>query len=62
MSGVVGRAAVRAVLSAAVDAAGAGRGRLLLVTGEAGIGKSRLLADAIEQARSSGFRVAFAVP
>ena len=40
-----------------VDAA-SGRGRTLLITGEAGIGKTRLLGAIIRQARSLGFGVA----
>ena len=36
------------------------RGRLLLIEGPAGIGKSRLLAEARERARAAGFRELYA--
>jgi tetratricopeptide (TPR) repeat protein len=56
----VGRAAVHAALGAAVDAAVDGRGRLLLVTGEAGIGKTTAAQDIAERARARGARVVWA--
>jgi DNA-binding CsgD family transcriptional regulator len=40
-----------------IDAACAGEGRVALIEGRAGIGKSRLLAEARERARSAGMRV-----
>ena len=47
----------RARLATALDAAGAGRGSLILVEGEAGLGKSALLALAAELAAERGLRV-----
>jgi DNA-binding CsgD family transcriptional regulator/tetratricopeptide (TPR) repeat protein len=47
----------RARLATALDAAGAGRGSLILVEGEAGLGKSALLALAAELALERGLRV-----
>lgn len=52
---LVGREAERAALRALVDDARAGRGGALVVRGEAGIGKSALLADA--EAYGADFRV-----
>jgi hypothetical protein len=51
----VARAGAMAELSAALDAAHHAHGRLLVVTGEAGIGKSRLAEEAAQ--RADGFRV-----
>ncbi|MBN1484574.1 MAG: tetratricopeptide repeat protein [Chloroflexia bacterium] len=51
---LVGRAAERAQLEAALDALDAGRGQVLLITGEAGIGKSRLVGELIHLARERG--------
>jgi DNA-binding CsgD family transcriptional regulator len=45
------------VLSAAVTAAREGAGRVVVVDGPAGIGKSRLLAEAIARGRDAGMRV-----
>ena len=44
-------------LTACLDAARAGRPQLILLTGEAGIGKSRLLAALADRARAAGDRV-----
>jgi hypothetical protein len=55
---LVGREQQQRALAAAVDAAGAGAGGLLLVTGEAGIGKTALVAAGLGRARESGAIVA----
>jgi tetratricopeptide (TPR) repeat protein len=51
-----GREAELGALAAALDDARAGHGRMVLVTGEAGIGKSALLASLAERATAQGFR------
>ncbi len=53
----VGRSRELAALSAAIEDARAGRGRTIVLTGEPGIGKSRLLEEAIRRGRSRGFAV-----
>ncbi|GMV38501.1 MAG: hypothetical protein AMXMBFR64_02170 [Myxococcales bacterium] len=50
----VGRAQERAMLAAALGALTAGEGRALLLEGETGLGKSRLVEDFAEQARALG--------
>lgn len=50
----VGRGAERAILSSRLDAVRKGRGGLLFVEGDAGIGKSRLVADLVEAAEARG--------
>lgn len=52
---VVGRAAEQKVLRKALAAASAGHGGVVLIDGEAGIGKSRLATLAIDAAQSLGF-------
>lgn len=54
--GIVGRATERGILRDALrDAERTGRGRVVVVAGEAGMGKSRLLADLELDARAAGF-------
>lgn len=55
--GLIGRDHPAAVLRAEIERATSSHGGLVLVTGEAGIGKTTLLAEAMEQARQSGMRV-----
>ena len=60
MTGVpvlVGRTAELAVVRGRVDAALRGQGGVLAITGEAGIGKSRLLAEVVARAERAGMRV-----
>ena len=56
--GIRGREAETAVLDDAIDRAAAGRLAVVLIDGEAGIGKTRLLQDALEKARCRGLRAA----
>lgn len=55
--GLLGRAAEIAALHGAVDHALAGRGRVVLLAGEPGIGKTTLAVDAAEYADGRGARV-----
>lgn len=55
---LVGRPEVRAVVTEALAGATAGRGSLLVVVGDEGVGKSTILSHAVERARSEGFRIA----
>jgi adenylate cyclase len=57
LGALVGRDAERAVLRKALQALLHGKGQVAVVEGEAGIGKSRILADLVETARSDGCRV-----
>jgi DNA-binding CsgD family transcriptional regulator len=52
-----GREAETAILDDAIDRAASGRLAVVLIDGEAGIGKTRLLQDALEKARCRGLRV-----
>lgn len=54
---LVGRAQEREYLRQVLDAANQGRGAVVLLAGEAGVGKSRLAADARQQAVTDGFDV-----
>jgi DNA-binding CsgD family transcriptional regulator len=56
--GYRGRAREWRVVHGLLRSAGAGRGGVLLVEGPSGIGKSRLLAEAIEAATKRGFMIA----
>jgi len=56
--GIRGRAAEIAVLGDAVDRVVSGRPAVVLIEGEAGIGKTRLLAGVLEDARGRGVQVA----
>ena len=53
-----GRDAEIRVVREALDRVSAGRPAIVLIEGEAGIGKTRLLNDALEDARSRGMQVA----
>ncbi|MGI8550252.1 MAG: AAA family ATPase [Dehalococcoidia bacterium] len=54
---LVGRHAERTILREALTALGAGTNGAVIVEGEAGIGKSWLIADLVEQAEARGIRV-----
>jgi DNA-binding CsgD family transcriptional regulator len=54
---IVGRAAERAAVSAAYERAAAGQSQLLLITGAAGIGKTRLAEELARQAWQAGAQV-----
>ena len=57
MPRIYGRDAEIATLAEALDLAASGRLAVVLIEGEAGIGKSRLLEEALESARGRGIRV-----
>ncbi len=54
---LIGRAAELAELSAGIEALAAGGGATLLISGEPGIGKTRLVAELVELARAGGLDV-----
>ena len=58
-SSLVGRGPLLAGLGAALDAALAGHGSLMLITGEPGIGKTALVSCFADEAAGRGVRVAW---
>ena len=56
-SGLIGRDGPLAALDAALAGAGSGRPSAVLVGGEAGVGKSRLVSAFAERSRAAGARV-----
>jgi class 3 adenylate cyclase/DNA-binding CsgD family transcriptional regulator len=56
-SGFVGRERELATLAARLEAAAGGRGGVVLVAGEPGIGKTRVVAELTGRARAAGWRV-----
>ena len=52
---LIGRTAELTALRSLVDRAGSGKGQLVLLSGEAGIGKSRLVAETKTYATTQGF-------
>ncbi|HEY3001454.1 MAG TPA: AAA family ATPase, partial [Kribbellaceae bacterium] len=52
---LVGRTDQLAALRSATDAVAVGESRVILIAGDAGIGKTRLVTEAAEQARAGGF-------
>ncbi|WP_170285972.1 BTAD domain-containing putative transcriptional regulator [Nocardioides rubriscoriae] len=56
---MVGRSVELDQLNHALEQARAGRGSVVLVTGAAGLGKTRLVAELVRDARASGARVAW---
>jgi DNA-binding CsgD family transcriptional regulator/tetratricopeptide (TPR) repeat protein len=51
---LIGRTGQRAALRASIAAARAGAGRIVLISGDAGIGKTRLVLAALDDAREAG--------
>lgn len=56
---IVGRVRERAVIESCIEAAARGEGQVVILEGEAGIGKSRLLAAAAATAAARGMRIAW---
>ncbi len=54
---MVGRAAEKELLSARLDQALAGKGQIVAITAEAGMGKSRLAAEALKEAQARSFEI-----
>jgi DNA-binding CsgD family transcriptional regulator/tetratricopeptide (TPR) repeat protein len=59
VAGLQGRSVEKLALGQALDVLASGRQTTILVEGEAGIGKTRLLTDTLDQARDRGFQVSF---
>jgi hypothetical protein len=57
---LVGRAQQLRIVDHAIAGVAEGRGQVLLVSGEAGIGKTRLARAAVDRARAAGMRTAWA--
>jgi class 3 adenylate cyclase/tetratricopeptide (TPR) repeat protein len=57
LSRFVGRRRETATLNSALEAVESGRGQVIGIVGEAGVGKSRLCHEFIDRARASGMRV-----
>ncbi|MGI8547425.1 MAG: ATP-binding protein, partial [Gemmatimonadaceae bacterium] len=57
-SPLVGRARLLHVLDGALSAAAASRGRTVLLTGDSGVGKTRVAQELRDHAIARGFRVA----
>ena len=55
---VVGRDAELAAISALLNAVGSGSGGALMLDADAGLGKSRLVAEAVVRARAAGIQIA----
>jgi tetratricopeptide (TPR) repeat protein len=53
-----GRSSVLALIAAALDAVERGEGRVIIISGPTGMGKSAVLEAAIHRARGRGFRIA----
>jgi hypothetical protein len=58
LPGIRGRAAEIAILGESLDRVASGRPVIVLIEGEAGIGKTRLLAEVLRDARRRGMQVA----
>jgi DNA-binding CsgD family transcriptional regulator/tetratricopeptide (TPR) repeat protein len=56
-TGFVGRAHELALLAEALETARGGRASTVVISGESGVGKTRLVTEFVDQARSSGARV-----
>jgi tetratricopeptide (TPR) repeat protein len=56
-SALVGRAGELSSLEAAIESAGQGKGQSVLIAGEAGIGKSRLIAEIRQRAAADDYRL-----